>query len=118
VTTELVAWYTTQLDQDEQHAQDFDGASWHVEYCGPYDTGAFHERFDPAWVLRDIAAKRRILTEHQHYHNPYTPEEIACGTCHTDRHDTHYAIGNWCTTVRVLAETCAHRDGYNEEWRP
>lgn len=77
-------------------------------------------RHDPARVLAEVEAKRRILDLHDGSHE-----------CSTLRRDTDWD-GNpteevdsctWvaegtCTTVQLLALPYADQEGYREEWRP
>ncbi|MFE1361300.1 DUF6221 family protein [Streptomyces harbinensis] len=75
---------------------------------------------DPARVLREVDAKRRILEIH-HVIGGWEDEDgqdigLGCNECgysaeYSDR-------GGWCDTVRLLALPYADRPGYREEWRP
>lgn len=67
---------------------------------------------DPARVLREIDAKRRVIA----WHRRPTQEEFSSG-----RHRTMgcRCYDGWpCTTLRALALPYAGRPGYREEWRP
>lgn len=66
-------------------------------------------RWDPARVLAEVEAKRRILDDH---------EPLANGACNRcgDYGGTEHQ--QWpCTTIRALAQPYAGRDGWREEWR-
>lgn len=63
-------------------------------------------RHDPARVLREIDAKRKIIAEHDVYSRPLG-ERMDCQS---------YDFP--CTTLRLLALPYADRPGYREEWRP
>jgi hypothetical protein len=71
-------------------------------------------RHDPARVLREVEAKRRILDLHARDHecsiySDYRPGEIdSCG----------YVLDGDCSTVRLLALPYSDRPGYRDEWRP
>ncbi|BBC35256.1 hypothetical protein SGFS_065500 [Streptomyces graminofaciens] len=66
--------------------------------------------WDPARVLREIDAKRRLLDEHE------ATGLKGCAACgFTLEYMGH---GPWCTTLRLLALPYADRDGYREEWSP
>ncbi|MFD8805596.1 DUF6221 family protein [Streptomyces sp. NPDC059597] len=62
---------------------------------------------DPARVLREIDAKRRILAEH--WLNGWV-----CDTCDNGEVGQTFP----CATLRLLALPYADRPGYREEWRP
>lgn len=78
-------------------------------------------RHDPASVLRDVAAKRKILVAHWDGHG--------CPTCliemdadeDTDGNQHQYPVMHWttpCPTTRWLAAAYDGRPGYKDEWRP
>lgn len=86
-------------------------------------------RHDPARVLAEVDAKRRILDLHYPIHRDigWTEDgderyaELAvCGHC-VPKH-SHFssrdAVPTYpCQTVRLLAQSYAGRDGWQEEWR-
>lgn len=93
-------------------------------------------RHDPARVLRDVAAKRRLLALHPHhrYAEPLdassrfeedrrpafdeAPLYVGCASCHYDhRHEETYPSW-WCDTVRLLALPYADHPDYRSEWSP
>ena len=131
---DLVAWLREQVDEDERVAR----AAMHRPRSHPPTIGHWgyvHEdlvdgdglvlaprvwipaaehiaRHDPARVLREVAAKRRILDWHRHatfYREPIGPTCEVCGD-----HDGE----DWCQTLRLLALPYADRDGYRSEWAP
>lgn len=64
---------------------------------------------DPARVLREVEAKRRMLG----IHRPYVPEpDQACLGC------AGGIMFSACPVIRLLALPYADRPGYREEWRP
>lgn len=78
-------------------------------------------RHDPARVLAEVDAKRRILDEHPpgvgwDGNNLDGPVCRTCSEVGTDGglHGDPYP----CTTVRLLALPHAEEPGYREEWRP
>ena len=134
---DLTAWLRECLDDDERVAQaaiaDHDGeAVWAVEppdpdarfprsrflwltvidSCAPETIPpgmAEHmARWDPARVLAEIDAKRRLIDTHQ-------PERRGV---FVDLWCVHDKQPNPCDTVRLLALPYAARDGYQESWRP
>lgn len=70
---------------------------------------------DPAFVLADVEAKRRIIEAHQSlWRSGRAPEHIgpACKTCSSQ-------VEGWpCTTLRLLALPYAGHPSFREEWRP
>jgi hypothetical protein len=75
---------------------------------------------DPARVLRQVEAGRRIVDEHEHV--PAAPwgstevTSVGCETCHDQGGDV---IGKgWCATVRALALPFADHPEYRPEWAP
>lgn len=65
-------------------------------------------RHDPARVLSEIDAKRRLLALHARAHHQ----------CVTEDGPTQWHAADPCTTLRLLALPYADRPGYREEWRP
>ena len=153
----LVEFLTARLRDDEQVARATDGASWRTtddqdDFSGDsligYTTLRDDEgspisddrdgrlsaddlmhiaRHDPARVLRDVEAKRRIVAEH-------ASEDGHCRTCTVeDREDAPMGT-DWdtepeaiwvrrpvaypCPTLRLLALPYADHPDYREEWRP
>jgi hypothetical protein len=87
-----------------------DGREWVVAETGQADraptVAEFIAAHDPARVLREIDAKRKIIAEHDVYSRPLG-ERMDCQS---------YDFP--CTTLRLLALPYADRPGYREEWRP
>jgi hypothetical protein len=117
---ELVVWLRAQLDEDERIAREAGGDDWrqrghpsetvavYDSNGAPvvYDEGAPSDEqqehiatHDPARVLREIDAKRRII----------------------GRINSHAAVMGWDEVhgdlLRSLALPYADRPGYREEWR-
>jgi hypothetical protein len=137
---DLVTWLRAQLDEDEQVARacaEVYAAPWDMSDRGhtaqvkadepdfrlvaeleqdPAIDGWLGERlehiarWDPARVLAEVDAKRRILDEH----DPSQTTKTCCPTCQ----DYDESIPAPCLTVRLLALPCANRPGYRDEWRP
>jgi hypothetical protein len=80
---------------DDEPAAILDGAA----------TAEHIARWDPARVLAEVDAKRRILDEHAPDRQGY------CPTCNDN------TVEAPCHTVRLLALPMADRPGYLEEWR-
>ena len=94
--TDLVAFLRARLDEDERIARDGEGACWHVDYCDE-DGPVFMARFDPARVLREVEAKRRIVGWAD---SPALP-------------DAEYFY-----VLTALALPYADHGDHREEWRP
>jgi hypothetical protein len=131
---ELVRWLGEQFDEEERIARSAGGTAWlewaeggwvetavvpKAEWKGPGDDGrhvasvraaedrAHIVRHDPARVLREIEAKRRILAEH-------SLNGWVCTTCDNGEVEQVFP----CPTLRLLALPYEDRPGYREAWRP
>lgn len=124
MSDDLVAWLRAQLDEDERVAKDATSGPWSAVESYPdawvingptYNIASEGRdgdissgdsthiaRHDPARVLAEVAAKRRIIDEHL----PIDP---------CDAHDA--ALRSIpCETLRLLASVYAGRPGWREEW--
>lgn len=86
---------------------DLDGESEHIA------------RHDPARVLREVEAKRRMIAMHER--DSFGAQEwcrkCAIGDSCDDCLD--YSTQVWpCATLKLLALPFSDRPGYREEWRP
>jgi len=137
---DLVTWLRTQLDEDASRAHNLDGrrapSPWQAKgdgygaYVEAADGTIIEERgggmymavathiahWDPARVLAEVDAKRRILDE-------IVPE--ANGLDSSVDLDRRIGIRDqtvepYCSDqlVRLLALPYADRPGYRDEWRP
>jgi hypothetical protein len=112
--SEMITWLRQQLDDDERVARAAKAEPWNFYSDGHYGAVAeFLNRWDPtdpARVLAEVEAKRRILDEHAP--DDADLERKYCTRC-----------GDWptvewpCPTVRLLAQPYAGRDGWRDEWR-
>jgi len=130
VELSLTAFLAARLDEDEAAARaasapspwkaaEHEADSWIVTDATSepliYDEGtpdlleaAHIARHDPARVLREVAAKRAILAEHQ--------EAASGGYCELCYYG--YGGGSWpCPTVRALASVYSDHPDYREEWK-
>lgn len=101
-TEDLVTWLSGVLDEDEREA--VAAVRW-SEGCGDWVHIARH---DPAAILADIAAKRRVLAEYQ---------RVLGGEWSGDPHEE----GQWIAlsnVVEFIASAYADRPGYRQEWAP
>jgi hypothetical protein len=133
---ELVRWLGEQLDEDERIARaacwDEQSDVWTAspprasyerytvvdylddgvvvvtpENADADGVGQHIAEWDPARVLREIDAKRRILVEH-------ALNGWVCTTCDNGEVEQVFP----CLTLRLLALPYADRPGFLEEWRP
>ncbi|MDX2749629.1 DUF6221 family protein [Streptomyces scabiei] len=121
---DLAQWLSAQLDEDERTARKAGDSFRQIgetgvivategdraEECASANWAGVAEhivRHDPARVLREVEAKRRILTEH-------ALNGWVCTTC--DNGDVEQVYP--CPTQRLLATVYADRPGYREVWRP
>jgi hypothetical protein len=142
---DLIMWLRTQLDDDEREQvgviervgralavvdlEAFPGAyEARKEYYDELAEVALKAAgFDPARVLREVGAKRKIIALHavvvervNTRFNPRTGErnrsryELCCDLCGLASDDPTSA----CETVRLLALPFSDRPGYQEEWKP
>jgi hypothetical protein len=121
--TDLIAFITARLDEDERVARDatpgpwtdFSSRSYGVEQAAEgrrvvaervhdYDDAAHIARHDPARVLRDVAAKRRLLKECAWTANCGKPDSAVVGLA--------------VIVMRQLAAPYSGHPRYREEWRP
>lgn len=144
---DLVTWLRAQLDEDERVARAAaeDGPEWHFQpalgepdgsldleasftMSGGYKPDATdfdHDwlvhiaRHDPARVLREVEAKRRLIEQIGFYASTIDGEWGCC-------HDAAAILAGRCPDIavgeiaalRVLALPYAAREGFREEWRP
>lgn len=113
---DLVQWLRAQLDEDEQIARALDE---HLDgHERPYNLA---DPTDPARVLVDVDAERRIIDEHYVAtgYDGHSVDADVCGRCAEDDQAGGRAGDPWpCTTLRLLALPHSGRPGYRQEWRP
>lgn len=158
MTESLVEWLSAQLDVDQKLAQSAHLGPWRVEFhdyahesywlvesragdvvTNGYEGGgatteanaAHIAAWDPARVLAEVAAKRRIIAEHPTL--TIFSEDMAGGerievpewycrrcfdTSGRPPWDDVDRVEEPCPTLRLLALPYAGRDGWREEWAP
>ena len=138
---ELVQFLRARYDEDEQAAKACASAPWEVEippmvhvsvqarrdnkwkwgklgYVATVERDedrAHIVRHDPARVLRDIEARRRIMTLHT------AATGHGCSTTDETGYNLNYdevSYNDACTTLRLLASVYADHPSYRAEWRP
>ncbi|MGW3191619.1 DUF6221 family protein [Streptomyces ardesiacus] len=128
---DLVEWLREQLDEDERTARAtiWDGSGnkldWELIASATIDVGgdefyvgdrtiANHMMaWEPARVLREIDAKRRLLDLHREAEDPQEMQDY-CTTCEVTGNYPYFP----CQTLRLLALPYADRPGYRPEWQP
>jgi hypothetical protein len=140
MSTDLAAWLLEQITEDEQVARETNDQmmpryDWEVRETHPeklpsvfaageiyfvvhevYDEAAHHiARWDPARVLSECDAKRRLIELHS--------RDGGSGYCRlcestdpTETDGSHWVLYP-CRTLRSLALPYADRPGYREDWR-
>jgi hypothetical protein len=121
--------YTVQGDFGVAGRERVDSATdWGICRTAARSDADFIARHDPARVLRECEAKRRIVRMHERLGSAYPREtwtypEAAdtCATCGPgdswQAKDEPY--GEYpCLTLRVLASVYADHPDYRDEWRP
>lgn len=110
MSADLMTWLRAHLDEDERVARRAP-RTWRSELMILHEAQAHVARFDPARMLREVEAKRRILNSLPSWNLPARPEddepEYAYG----------YARGLY-EAIQWLAVLYADQPGYLDEWRP
>lgn len=76
-------------------------------------------RHDPARVLAEVAAKRRMLERHSGFDFPANEDDGPGDYAWTPRSDGHCYGEVWpCADLRDLAAPYADQPDYNQGWRP
>jgi hypothetical protein len=104
--SELVAWLTQILDEDEAYASGIGRPDGH--YPDPYDPGSpLHHQS----LLADIAAKRAIIERYNEVRTrPAGPDAYVNGIGMA-------RVESFEMVVETLASAYADRSGYREDWR-
>jgi Family of unknown function (DUF6221) len=127
----LAAFYAARLDDDEAAAKAAAASGpWYWAEPRTYpqriaraEEAAHIARHDPARVLREVAAKRAILAEHEAIYPAVgradgggipDPEGVVSvfAYCHVCDEDAP------CSTLRHLAAVYSDNEGYRDEWKP
>ena len=135
MTADLITWLRAQLDEDERIARATRGlGKWSAYREGGGDGWAFEDesgegaeaivgdettarhnvRHDPARVLREVEAKRRILDEMATTIAGVRQVLVCDDACECGPGDP----GSTCHIVRLLALPYADQPGYRREWAP
>jgi len=122
--TDLVRFLRAQLDEDESVARAAAGR------LSGDDEWVHIARWDPARVLREVEAKRRIVDGHRYEISSETAyddyDDVSDSYRRVVHHTVTCAICGWasddrtsgCMTLRLLALAHADHPDYRLEWRP
>ncbi|MFT2014606.1 DUF6221 family protein [Streptomyces sp. 796.1] len=137
---DLATFLRTRLDEDEAAARAASPGPWHVNaeadevlavdgitVCDGFAlsgrqlraTTEYIARHDPARVLAEVDAKRRILDIHQvtSYDNSESGADEGYG-CRECGWSAEYSDqGGWCETLRLLALPHVDHPDYQDTWR-
>ncbi|MFI8439905.1 DUF6221 family protein [Streptomyces rochei] len=141
---DLVQWLRAQLDEDERIARAAGGAAWeelpvsgwvhtsplpssewqppgydhHVASAPVVEDRAHIVANDPARVLREVDAKRKIIDQCTYWNERATSEAVDPPKFPQPGLDLGLLLDAMNPVLRLLAEPYADRPGYREEWRP
>lgn len=108
MTDELVAWLREQVDADERVAQAAADPECYFDMLSSSRAEeAFMFAFDPARVLAEVAAKRRIIDE---------LERLIIVVGWTEEEHGGNDTESLRDLLRLLASVYAGRPGWREEW--
>jgi hypothetical protein len=105
-------WLMARLDDTEHLARAYLAA----KTPAGHDGHGLRGQWAYVHLLADVAAKRRLLTEHPSAldRTGWDAEEMVCGTCGYDSRLNTYL---WpCPTLRLTALPFAGDPGYRPEW--
>lgn len=133
MSEDLAEWLLEQIAEDEEGARMPPPGPWSYDVGEPRESTVFSDptgisvalgwrrdtqhiaRWNPARVLAECKAKRRIIELHQpvpYESDPFEdcPDAYACDEC-------QQTAGTYpCPTLRVLALPYRDREGYRREW--
>lgn len=135
---DLAQWLTAQLEDGESAARGAKGRTggrWTQDDGPPEDIVLYDmsgkltmgqarhiARHDPARVLREIDAKRKLVKLHGRATlragggAQYYDTTTVCRSCEAN---LQFPDESWpCTTLRLLAAPYSDRPGFREEWKP
>ena len=116
----LAGFLAARLDEDEAAAKAQAQRGTVVMYTDGEPTQAEAEYFatiSPARVLREVEAKRRILSEHTMEPGLFPPSCSRCYETNTAAYPEEWEPLLWpCPTVRDLAAVYSDHPGYDPDW--
>ena len=127
MTGDLIAFLNARLDEDEAAAKGAAGDVWEYRdtwvWCGPFEVadifggadmeeiGGHIARHDPARVLREVTAKRAIVTRYAAVRRAFGDREGGLWPDVTRREKSH-AYATLCDLAGIWSD---HPD-YRDEW--
>ncbi|MEV7154882.1 DUF6221 family protein [Streptomyces misionensis] len=117
---DLVEFLRARLDEDEQVARAAAGRNWldgdgwlmnedmHIAEVGDRPTLVHIAAHDPARVLREVEAGRRLIRAHAKWCE---------GRCEAKYPEGGFDAAHYWN-IKVRAEVYSDRPGYRPEWRP
>ncbi|SCD40986.1 hypothetical protein GA0115251_106923 [Streptomyces sp. TverLS-915] len=126
MSADLLAFFRARLDEDEAEARTvrWDGSNnrldWHLPasatvdvgddefYTGDRTVAAHIARHDPARVLLEVEAKRRVLRAH---------DKWCEGRCEAKYPEGGFDAAHYWS-IKSLAAVYADHPDYDESWRP
>ena len=127
MTGDLIAFLNARLDEDEAAAKGAAGDVWEYRdtwvWCGPFEVadifggadmeeiGGHIARHDPARVLREVTAKRAIVTRYAAVRRAFGDREGGLWPDVTRREKSH-AYATLCDLAGIWSD---HPD-YQDEW--
>jgi len=127
VTGDLIAFLNARLDEDEAAAKGAAGDVWEYRdtwvWCGPFEVadifggadmeeiGGHIARHDPARVLREVTAKRAIVTRYAAVRRAFGDREGGLWPDVSRREKSH-AYATLCDLAGIWSD---HPD-YQDEW--
>lgn len=109
----VVEFLKARLDEDERRCMSVPGGHFQVQALDEGNGGGeeeavqqYYHRFQPEWMLRDIAAKKALITEWRSYgdiQDPYDDEQV-----------TGRAL---LTAMKLLTAAYSDHPDYRPEWK-
>ena len=112
--SDIAAFIGARLDEDEAAARAVPGRAWYEpddDRFSHYKDAAHIARHDPARVLREVTAKRAILTRHSPVTEP--GRGTRCGWCSGE-----FDVAWPCEDARSVAAIWSDHPDYQEGWKP
>ena len=108
-------WNVYRAEDEARFDEDYQGDEHALVVYGNVESQSQHiARHDPARILREVEAKRKIVAEHAMEPGFLPP---SCSRCYETDDDWEALL--WpCPTIRALASVYSDHPDYDETWRP
>src|SRR5260221_9892636 len=105
--------------QHDGSGQVFNGGSVCFLHAGPFTRMAHYiARHDPARVLREVDAKRKIVAEHAREPGMLPPSCVRCCETNTAQYPQRWEALMWpCPTVRAVVAVWSDHEDYDPAWK-